>query len=379
MKFALVGPFPPYRGGISQYMENLSLELGGKGHETVLFSYRRQFPKFLYPGESDLSPGKTSLGPICSYSLDCLQPLTWWATASKIKAGSPQAVIFPWWITFFAPMFGCMSRWLASSNINSFFICHNVLPHEQRIVDRLLTRWALQLGKGFIVQSRKEKELLQDLLPGRNVKIIPHPVYDMFREKRLLKSSARQQLQIPQDVPMLLFFGFVRPYKGLRYLLEAFSLVRPQIPAAQLWIVGEFWHDKQEYLGLAERLGLLPHLRIIDRYVPDSVVPLYFSAADVLMAPYVRISQSGVVQMAFGMGLPVIATRVGGLPEAIDDGLTGLLVPAENPKALSDAIQGYFLENRQEPMRAEIARREWHSGWDRLVAALISLRQEAEP
>jgi glycosyltransferase involved in cell wall biosynthesis len=376
MKIALAGPLPPFRGGISQYMECLVRTLREMGHETVLFSFRRQFPAFLYPGKTDHSPGRVPLSKEeCSYSLDSLNPLSWQRTARSIRLSRPQLLILPWWITFFAPMFGMLSRWAAADGIFPLFLCHNVLPHEKRFLDTLLTRWALYPGRGFIVQSQKEKAILQGILPDRRVCVIPHPVYDMFGGQVVSKMLARERLGVPPKIPLLLFFGFIRPYKGLACLLEAMPSILKWNPDARLLLVGEFWQDRDSYFQQMDRLGIREKILLVDRYVSDEEVPVFFSAADVLLAPYARISQSGVVQMSFGLGLPVIASRVGGLPEAIEEGKTGLLFPAEDPTALSAAVRRYYEEKMEIGMREQIAGKGMHSGWKRLGEAILSLAE----
>ncbi len=376
MKIALAGPLPPFRGGISQYMECLVQQLRQEGHETVLYSFRRQFPALLYPGQSDRSPGRKALPAAeCRYSLDSLNPISWWRTARSIRGDKPQILILPWWIPFFAPMFGMLARGAARGGIRPIFLCHNVLPHERRAVDTLLTRWALRPGHGFVVQSEKEKSILGDILPGRRVRVVSHPVYDMFGAQAVAKESARVRLGVSTGIPLLLFFGFVRPYKGLKYLLQAMPAILQWNPEARLLLVGEFWQDKASYFELMDRLGIRERVLLFDRYVADEEVPLYFSAADVLLAPYSRISQSGVVQMSFGMGLPVIATRVGGLPDVIEEGKTGLLVAPDDPAAMADAVSRYFEEHMEKGMREEIAGREMHSGWKRLVENICALAE----
>jgi len=373
MKIALTGPFPPYRGGISQYMQKLNTVLRSAGHETFLYSFRRQFPRWLYPGESDLSPGKPFLESDCSYCLDSVNPFSWWQVARLIQSRQPDALVIPWWVTLFAPMWGSMSRCIHKQGIPTLFICHNVLPHERRIWDIPATRWALRYGAGFIVQSKEEKQKLAALLPGKAVEVVAHPVYDMFVGGLISKTEARQKLGLSLDIPVLLFFGLIRPYKGLKNLLKAISLLSGEIPAIKLIIAGEFWSDKTEYLQLMQDLKIEKNILLVDRYISDQEVPGYFSAADVLIAPYSRISQSGVVQMAFGLGLPVIATRVGGLPDAIDDGATGLLVPPEDPRELASAIRYYYQSGMEDRVRAEIARRDMRSGWTLLMKTLIEL------
>ncbi len=376
MKIALTGPLPPYRGGISRYMENLASTLREAGQEVLLFSFRRQFPLRFYPGRSDLSPDRPQRESGCRYTLDSLHPWTWLQTAAEIRRCRPDALVIPWWLTLFAPMWGTLARQVRKGGVRVVYICHNVLPHERAFWDPSVTRWALRPGDGFIVQAGEEERQLLALLPGRPVRIVHHPVYDMFSPGLVSKADARHSLGLSPEARVLLFFGFVRPYKDLSNLLRALALLVRENPRFHLLVVGEFLLDKPAYLRQIGELNLSAHLTLVDRYVADHEVPLFFSAADVLTMPYAHISQSGAVQMAFGLGLPVIATRVGGLPEVIEEGKTGLLVPPQNHEKFADAIRHFYGAGLEPVMREEISRREKRSSWQRLMEALLELIRE---
>ncbi len=316
--------------------------LVAREHQVSLYSFKCQYPRWLFPGRTDRDPSALRLDAECEYTLDSLNPLTWWATAQAIRARRPDVLILQWWVPFFAPMWAVLARVARRVGIRVLFICHNVLPHEQRPWDVWLTRETLGLGDGFIVQSQDEKMRLLSLLPGRRVKVSPHPIYDMFADRAIAQDEARRQLRLPQNSPVLLFFGFVREYKGLRYLLEAMPAIRTEFADVRLLVVGEFWQDKQTYLDQIERLDIARNVVVVDRYVPNEEVPVYFAAADVAVLPYTDVTQSGVVQLAFGSGVPVITTRIGGLPEAVEDGKTGLLVEPANSQVLAQAIERCF-------------------------------------
>ncbi len=367
MKVALVGPTYPFRGGIAHYTTMLYHELAVRGHQVTLYSFKRQYPRWLFPGQTDRDPSVSKFDAPCEYTLDALNPFTWWATAHAIRTLRPAVLILQWWVSFFAPIWNLLA-WLARrAEIKVVFICHNVLPHEQQPWDAWLARWALRQANGFIVQSQEEKARLLALLPERPVKIVSHPIYDMFAEQVIPQDMARQRLGLPQHAAVLLFFGFVREYKGLRYLLDAMPAIRSELPNVRLLVVGEFWRDKQSYLDQIVRLGVEQSVVVADRYVPNEQVPLYFSAADVVVLPYTNVTQSGVVQLAFGSGVPVITTRIGGLPEAVKDGKTGLLVEPANSQVLAQAIVRCF----QTPELLNQLRDNVHAqangeGWQRL-------------
>ena len=375
MKVTLVGPIYPYRGGIAHHTAMLHRAMVARGHQVSLYSFRRQYPRWLFPGRTDRDPSALKLDAECEYMLDSLNPLTWWATARAIRAQQPDALILQWWVPFFAPMWMMLAQAARRAGIRVMFICHNVLPHEQRPWDIWLARSALGLGGGFIVHSQEERARLLALLPGRRVEVSPHPIYDMFASHVISRDQARRRLELPTTAPVLLFFGLVREYKGLRYLLEAMPAIRVGCPDVRLLVVGEFWENKQVYLNQIVRLGIERNVIVVDRYVPNEETPLYFSAADVAVLPYTQVTQSGVVQLAFGFGVPIITTRMGGLAEVVSDGDTGLLVPPGDPAALALAVTRYFREGSRERMAQAIEQARPRFDWQNLVMLIEEMAQ----
>jgi glycosyltransferase involved in cell wall biosynthesis len=372
VKLALVGPVYPHRGGIAHYTTRLYQGLIEQGHQVSLHSFKRQYPRWFFPGRTDRDPSTLKLQVVCDYRLDTLNPLSWWATARAIRQQKPDQLILQWWVTFFAPIWVLLASGARRTEIRVTFICHNVMPHERRPWDVWLTRWVLGKGDGFIVQSRAEKERLLALLPGRRVEVVTHPIYDMFAHQSISQDKARRLLGLPTDGPVLLFFGFVREYKGLRYLLDALSLIRAELTGVRLLIVGEFWEDKSLYLDRIQRLGIDQCVAIVDRYVPNEELAVYFGAADVVVLPYTHVTQSGVVQLAFGFGLPVITSRVGGLPELVTEGETGLLVKPADPEALADAIRRFFISDMGREMRVAVNEDRGRFTWTNLVGVIES-------
>ncbi len=343
MRYVLIGPTYPYRGGISHYTTLLYHQLKA-AHEVKLYSFKRQYPTFLFPGRTDRDPSRSPLRADCEYLLDPANPLTWWQTIRRIKGDRPDVLILQWWVPYWAPAFasiaGLVRRFTAT---RVMFICHNVFPHERSVIDRALVRLALTQGQFFIVQSERDLWDLKRLLPGALVRKTAHPIYEALSPGGAMTArEARGQLELEGNV--LLFFGFVREYKGLKYLLKAMPQVLSRIDA-HLLVVGEFWDDKSSYLDLIQELGIGQAVTVLDRYIPNEELGLYFSAADVVVLPYVDATQSGVTQLAYGFEKPVITTSVGGIPEVVKDGETGLVVPPEDSQALGEAIVRYFEED----------------------------------
>lgn len=373
MKICLIGPTYPYRGGISHYTTLLARHLR-RAHEVKLYSFTRQYPRCLFPGRTDRDPSQRALKADCEYLLDPINPLTWFRTLTRLRADAPQVLILQWWVSYWAPTLAALASLTKALRVaRVLYICHNVVPHDgHALFDSCMARLALRWGDAFIVHSQQDLERLRTLIPGAHVRRTPLPSYGVFDFEGVDREEVGQRLGIADRT--VLFFGFVRPYKGLEYLVRAMPSVLERLPV-HLLIVGEFWTDEAHYRGLIQDLGLQEHVTVINRYVPNEEVGLYFSAADVVVLPYAAATQSAVVQIAFCFDKPVITTAVGGLVEAVEDGVTGLLVPPRDATALADAIVRYFEDGLQECLAANIATDRVKStfSWDRLVALIEEL------
>lgn len=374
MRLALIGPVYPYRGGIAHYTTALHRALREQGHEVLLISFSRQYPQWLFPGKSDKDPSQKPLEVTdARYWLDSMNPVTWLVVVSRIREFSPDAVILQWWVPFWALAWMSIV-WLIQRFPTSkvVFICHNVVPHEAGWFDRFLARRVLGLGDDNIVHSERDRVRLLDLLPGAQVHVAHHPTYSVFAESAPTASQARRELRLDNDTPVILFFGFVRPYKGLRYLIEALPLVLEKLDV-HLLIAGEFWDGEQPYREQIQLLRLEEHVTVVNQYVPNEQIGTYFAVADLVVLPYVDATQSGIVQMAFGFGVPVLSTTVGGLGEAVHDGVTGLLVRPRDSQALALAIQRYFQDKLGLGMRANIQADRDRFAWARMVGLIEQL------
>ena len=360
---AVIGLTYPYRGGISHYSTLLVRAL--RANRTVDFiTLRRQYPALLFPGQSQYDFSARTLEEENARIVDSLNPLTWYQAARRLNETSPALIIVQWWHPFFAPAFGSIVRLLRPDlQRRVCFLCHNVLPHESNPLQSALTRYAFRKAPFFIVHSEQDKQQLMQLVPNANVRRGAHPTYEEFGVAGSNdKAVARQQLGVAADRNTILFFGLVRAYKGLRYLIEAMKRVVDKTDC-QLLIVGEFYDDPEPYVKIIKELDLQEHIKIVNRYIPNEEVSLYFDSADVVVLPYVSATQSGIVQIAFGLQTPVITTDVGGLPEAVDHGKTGFVVPARDSDRLADAIVEYFAGGHEAPFRAAIARQSERFDW----------------
>lgn len=338
MKVTLIGPVYPYRGGIAHYTTQLAVALQSEGHGCEIISFRRQYPAWLYPGSSDKDPSRSAKHVDADYLLDPLFPWTWVQSASRIIQQQPDLVVLQWWTTYWAMPFAYLAKRLHHHHIPLVYIVHNVLPHEEKFFDRWFAKIALSGANGFIVQTSREKERLLLMLPQAVVYISPHPAYTMFVNQRINKIEARQALGLPLDQYILLFFGIVRPYKGLKFLIEALSILRREGKTPYLLVAGDFWEDYSIYERQIEAAGLSRQILVDNRYIPDEEAALMFSAVDALIAPYVGGTQSGVAGIALGFGLPMVVTEqiAAGIGE-YDSRLMEIIPPAD-AYALAKAI-----------------------------------------
>lgn len=246
------------------------------------------------------------------------------------------------------------------------FICHNVFPHERFPMDRFLTKLVLNKGNYFIVHSQSDVEELLYVRPDAEYRKNPIPIFNIFRSKNMTKEQARMELHKRQDTMQLLFFGFVREYKGLKYLLRAMPEVKEKLGNVNLMVVGSFADDKGDYIKLIRDMHVEDCVEIIDEYIPDSEVEKYFAASDLVVLPYESATQSGIVQIAYGFDKPVVATNVGGLPDVVSNGKTGYVVEARKPEMLSDAIVNFFAEKKAEEMCEYVRQEAYRFDWDRM-------------
>jgi D-inositol-3-phosphate glycosyltransferase len=371
MKITLLGPVHPYRGGIAHYTSHLARKLIAGGFATQTISFRRQYPAWLYPGKSDKDSSANPLTVPAKYLLDPFFPWTWWQTAHEIQAFAPDIVVIQWWTTFWAPAFAFLSWTLKQKGVRVIFLIHNVLPHEEKPWDRYLTKAALSNGIGFITQTKCENERLNILLPNSQALAIPHPIYNELEKPSITKTEARQIIRFPDNKIILLIFGIVRKYKGLDILLEAISLL-PHLESKLLLVVaGEFWEKKEHYLSQIKALGIGDRVRIEDRYLPDEEAALFFSASDVLVAPYIGGTQSGVINLGFGFGIPMIISDkiAAGIPTENRRLVT--IVSSGNSHQLAMAIEG-FVQNHETSYTDPQVAVNPDDGWNDLIQGIES-------
>lgn len=370
-RIALLGPFWPYRGGIAHFGAGLARALAERGHEVRTVTFRRQYPKQLFPGETQFERGPAPPGvPRAPMQLDVLSPRTWLRTADRIADDGTDVAVIPYWTPLMAPMWGVIVRRLRTRDVKVLALVHNAIPHERRPGDVALGHLALSAVDGALALSVRVAEDVRRLGVGTPIQTVPHPVYEGFGPAPP-RPEARQALGLPADAPVFLFFGFVRPYKGLDVLLNAWGGVVGRVPDARLVVAGEFYAGEDEIRARATTYG--GSVRFDATYIPDDQVGLYFGASSAVVQPYVSATQSGVAQIAFHYGRPVITTDVGGLAETVPDGVAGLVVPPRDPDALADALVRFVDDDLGPELETGVRRVREAYSWDRVVEALEGL------
>ena len=348
MKIVLIGPAYPIRGGNALFVAHLYESLAATNDVQVI-SYSRLYPGFLFPGirQTDISTVAIKKHP-ATHIIDCLNPFTWWKAARLAASMHPDILVFTWW----NPFFGIIVRTIAASFKRRtkkpvVIIAENVISHEGRWIDVFLTKIALQTADRFLVLSKVVEEGIKQLFPQIRVFRSSLPIYDCYQTPvQLTQQQAQKQLGL-DDKDVLLFFGYIRQYKGLMNIIEALPLIRKQISNAHLLVVGEFYDNPQPYLDAIKQLDLGTNITIINEYVANEAVHLYFTAANLAVLPYNEATQSGILSIAYGFAKPVVVTDVGGLAELVDDGKTGFIVPPHDIPKLANSIIRYFKENHE--------------------------------
>ncbi len=363
MKLVIVGPTYPFRGGVAHFT-TLLVRACRQRHHVVFHSYRRQYPRWLFPGSTADDPSASGVREACERRIDSLNPLTWYAVARQIVAERPDALLLQWWTPFWLPLSLVLARAARRAGIPVLFLCHQLVEPDSGGYEWPIARLALRHADAFISLTSVERDMLARAFPDRPVSTGFLPVFDQRAPQGIASGTARQTLGIDAGARVVLFFGFVRRYKGLRTLLDALA----HLPAdVQLLIAGEFWEDEAEYRAQIARLGLAERVHIHAGYIPDEAVEPFFAASDVVALPYLSGSQSGVGMLAVNYAVPIVVSSVGGLGEMIDDGVNGIVVPPADPTALAAALAATLEPAVNQRMRAALGQLRRRRSWDALV------------
>lgn len=353
MDVVFVGPVPPLRGGIAQHAARLIEALADLGHRVTVYSWTAQYPRLLYPGDERDRAAEPFPG--AHFVLRWYDPRSWWRVGRQARGAD--LLVFPWVTPVQAPAYWTILR--AAGRTPAVAIVHNPLPHERRFFDRLLTRLALSRVEGAVVHAQGAVEELGAVVPRVPSLVVPHP-----------PNLRLEPTELPPAPPFrLLFVGFVRPYKGLDVALEALARLRREGLDVTLTVAGEFWGPVEPWRERIERLGIADRVTLRAEYVSDEELAGLLASHHVVVAPYRSATQSGIVPIAYAAGRPVVATRVGGLPEVVVDGETGALAPIANPGAFADAVKR-TLEHLDELARGAAA---VATSWRDVAEAVVDL------
>ncbi len=372
MKIVIVGTAFPYRGGLAAYNERLAREYAKQGNDVEIITFKLQYPSFLFPGSTQYStepvPGDLKI----TRRINAINPLNWINVGREIKEKSPDIVIFCYWMAFMAPCFGTIARQARSTKTKMVGMIHNMIPHEKTILDRIFPRYFVNAMDGFVAMTESVVADINQFDKTNKPKAVsPHPIYDHYGDP-LMKKDAALKLGLNEQKNYILFFGFIRHYKGLDLLLEAFADERLRQFPVRLIIAGEFYENPQPYLDLIIKLKLEGLVELRTVFIPDSEVRNYFSIADLVAQPYRTATQSGVSQIAYHFNTPMLVTNVGGLAETIPDGKVGYVTEVE-PVQIANAMVDFYINNRAEKMIENILVEKQKFHWSRMTEAIGGL------
>jgi glycosyltransferase involved in cell wall biosynthesis len=360
-RVAIVGPIEPFRSGVARHTTALARALSRRSELRVrVYSFSRQYPAVLFPGESDRASDCHAPADLdVRYSIDSINPLTWWTTARQLRAFQPELLVIPLWTFFLAP---CSSAILASVRCPKVAMVHNVVDHDARRLRAILSSLPLRQATHYITHTRALSREIRRIVPGAHVSVHAHPVFDYPAPRGVLNRRADLEL---------LMFGLIRPYKGLDVLLEALAVCRRS--SVMLSVVGESWDSESELRALISRLGIESKVELVLRYVSDAEAAEYFARADVVVLPYRSVTGSGVLPLAFYYGKPVAASDLPGFRELIGDGRDGWLVPGGDASALARLIDERLSSESAAAMQPMVQAARQRLTFDHFAAALLQM------
>jgi D-inositol-3-phosphate glycosyltransferase len=375
MKIIIVGTAYPFRGGLAAFSEKLARELKKEGHEVEIFTFTTQYPSFLFPGKSQFSSESQPTDLIIHRSMSSINPFSWIKTGKKIRKKTPDKIIFCYWQTFIAPCFGTIARLARSKKTKMIALIHNMIPHEPTILDKLFPPYFVNSMDGFVAMTNSVVNDIKKFDKTEKPKVVsPHPIYDHYGEI-ITKTEAAMRLGLHEQNFYILFFGFIRQYKGLDLLLEAFADKRLRDLPVKLIVAGEFYENPQPYWEQIARLQLENHIELRTLFVPDSDVRNYFCIADLIAQPYRSGSQSGITQIAYHFEKPMLVTNVGGIGEIVEHDRVGYTVEA-NPKQIADALVDFFTTNKSKDFIKNIRIQKQKFSWSVMTDSIYKLTDQ---
>ena len=371
----ILGPAHPFRGGIALFDERLAREFQQEGYDTIIYNFTLQYPSFLFPGKTQRSDGPAPADIRIVAKVNSINPLNWLTVGRELRKLAPDLIVVRFWLPLMGPCLGTIIR-IAKGNRHTKVVAvtDNIIPHEKRPGDVPFTRYFLRHCDAFVTMSRTVLQQLRSFEPVKPAVLEMHPLYDSFGSK-VSRQEAREFLHIGADEKVLLFFGFIRRYKGLDLLLEAMNLLQqhPEASGIRLLVAGEYYEDEKKYTDLIARLGIGNSLILKTDFIPDAQVKYYLCAADAVVQPYRNATQSGVTPLAYHFEKPMIVTDVGALADYVQHGKTGL-VAKPDAASLAAAIIRYF-ELGESYFLAAIQEAKKTYSWKNFVQRILQLFQ----
>lgn len=374
MKIVIIGTAYPLRGGLAVFNERLAEVLMQQGHDVEIITFSLQYPSFLFPGKSQFSEESAPKNLNISIQINSVNPFNWLQVGKKLQKAKPDLIIIKYWLPFMGPCFGTILR-IAKKNKHTkvVSILDNVIPHEKRIGDVAFTKYFLNPVDAFVSMSNEVLSDLRTFEPNKPAVFSPHPVYDIYGEN-VVQNEAQSFLKLPHNKKYLLFFGFIRKYKGLDILLEAMTDERIKAMDIKLIVAGEYYSDQSFYEEIIKEKKLSNQLFLFTDFIPNDKVKYYFCAADCIVQPYRSATQSGISQIAYHFEKPMIVTNVGGLPEIVPNNKVGYVTEV-SPKAIADAIVKFYTENNAANFASNLKIEKQKYSWDYFVENLMALLQ----
>ncbi len=373
MKIIILGTAYPFRGGLASFNERLAYELQDMGHEVMIYTFTKQYPDFLFPGKTQLSESEAPQKLEIAQKIHSYNPLNWGKVGKELRKIAPDLLIAKFWIPFIGPSLGTIiKRAKKNGHTKAISIIDNIIPHESRIGDRQLANYFTKQIDHFVVMSKSVGEEMKEFTT-QPVIYSPHPVYDNYGEP-VSREEALQKLNLNPEKKYILFFGFIRDYKGLDLLLEAMAqdILRQQ--NIQLIVAGEYYSNEEKYTQLIEKLQIKDQLVLFNSFIPNEEVKYYFSAADLVVQPYKSATQSGISQIAVHFEVPMVVTDVGGLKEIVKDQINGYIVQ-KDPASIAQAITQFYADNKQQEFKEKIVLEKEQYSWKYFAKAVLDLKR----
>jgi glycosyltransferase involved in cell wall biosynthesis len=371
MKIAILGSAHPLRGGLAAFNERLAFQLQRQGHEVIIYSFSLQYPSFLFPGKTQFTDEPLPAGLTIKTMVNSVNPFNWIRVGNQMNKEQFDMVIVKYWLPFMGPAFGTILR-RAKKNKKTRVVCvvDNIIPHEKRHGDKQFTKYFIKPVDAFITMS---KDVLKDVktFTGKPAFFTPHPIYDSYNEA-VSKAEACEKLKLDANKKYILFFGFIREYKGLDLLLEAMADKRIRNAGIELLAAGEYYNKDVESNNnsIIEKHSLQNIVHLKTDFIPNSEVRYYFSTADLVVQPYKHATQSGITQIAYHFEKPMVVTNVGGLAEVVPDGKVGF-VAEPNPISIADAILKFYQPDSIPNLHQNILNEKKKYTWDTFTDVMM--------